>query len=541
MANAITDNRTLVVNADSATNWVASSSAVLDTDVKIQGTGSIAEQITNTGRYILYNMGATQNWSNNVFYIWINCGVVGLLSTKAAGGFRIRFTGPVVTDYFEFYVGGSDSWPTAVAGGWVQFVVDIEATPSATGGTPPATSAIQHVGYYAVTATVMTKVADNTWIDEIRRLPDGNPGIIVEGRNGGTTPWTFDDIVTQLGAGVGTAKFGPAGSILLNTPIRFFTDDGTTHAFSDSGKDVFWDNQEFAPTDLYGITIQGAATGTANFTLGSKTGTGDASTGALGCKIKAASAGVRWYFDADGANIDSCGLYGCTFEHGGDFQLDTASVEVVSTFFIDCTSARVDNSLFVRNVIIDANTADGVGFITTDDISDVKYCDFTFSDGHAITVVAGVGGTQTSKGNQFTGYGGTPGTNSTPSSGSTDAAVYNNTGGALTISVTENGDSPSVRNAASSTTTVAAAITITFTGLVAGTEIRVFETSGGAEVSGTESTVGTTHSASLQASTSYFVQAVKPGYLFFRAQGLTFTASQEYPINLRIDNNYSNP
>ena len=69
MANTITDNRTLVVNADSATGWVASASATLDTDVFIQGTGSIAEQITNTERYILYNTGATQNWANNVFYI----------------------------------------------------------------------------------------------------------------------------------------------------------------------------------------------------------------------------------------------------------------------------------------------------------------------------------------------------------------------------------------------------------------------------------------------------------------------------------------
>lgn len=457
MANQITDNRTLVVNADSLTNWVAEGgSTALDTDVKIQGTGSIAEQITNSRRQILYNTGAAQNWANNVFYIWINCGVVGLLATKANGGFTIRFTGPTTTNYFEAYVGGSDSWPTAIAGGWVQFVVDIETARSTavtngwTGGTPPATSAIQHIGYSAVTATVMTKVADNTWIDEIRRLPDGSAGIIVEGRNGGSTDWNFANILTQVTTASGTIKEGAAGSYIINTPIQFGINDTSTHGFTDTNKFIFWDNQEFAPSDLYKLSALGNSGGTTNITLGIKTGTGASATGAQGVIFAAASAGVRWAMDFDDANLNAVNLYGCTFIHGGDFQLDNPVVSVISSSYIDCTSATISNSQQLRISVIDANTADGVAFMTTDDISDITSSSFEFSDGHAIELTTPRVATQTSAGNTFIGFGDTA---------TNDAAVYNNTSGAVTINVTS-GDSPTYRNGTSASTTVASSASI---------------------------------------------------------------------------------
>ena len=380
-------------------------SATLDTDVFIQGSGSIAEQVTSTRRFILYNAGSTQNWSNNVFYVWINCGIVGLLDTKANGGFTIRFTGSNTNDFIEFYVGGSDDWPIAVEGGWVQFVVDIEATPSNTGGTAPATNAIQHVGFSAVTAGTMTKSADNTWIDEIRRLPDGTPGIIVEGRNGGSTDWDFDDIVTQLGSGTGTLKNGPAGSFILNTPIQCGINDTTIHRFSDTNKIVLWDDQEFAPTDLYVLSALGNSSGTTNVRFGVKTGTGDDATGAQGVTFAAASTGVRWDMDFDDPDLDSTDMYGCSFIHGGGFQLDDAAVEIISSQYIDCTSATVSNSLQLRNKIIDANTADGVGFMITDDAADIRFCEFEFSEGHAIEATTPLDATQESRGNLFAGYG----------------------------------------------------------------------------------------------------------------------------------------
>ena len=481
MANQITDNRTLVDNADSATpydNLSGTAAGTLDTDVKIQGTGSIALNVTNTRAGLLFDAASAQNWSNNVFYVWINCGIVGLLDTKVNGGFTIRFCGATVSDFIEFYVGGNDSWPVTVEGGWAQFVVDVEATPSNTGGTPPATSAIRYVGFSAVTASVMTKMVDNTWIDESRRLPDGTPGVIIEGRDGGSTDWDWADVVAQLGVGVGTVKNGPGGSYVLNTPIQFGINDTTTHGFTDTNQILLWEDQEFAPTDLYSFSALGNSGGTTNVTWGVKTGTGDAATGAQGLTVSAASGGVRWGMDFDDPNLDGINFYGCVFQHGGGFQVDDPACSLISTTFLDCTSARVDNAGdFLRCKIISANTGDGVPFITTDDLTDIVFCEFEFSDGHALELTTPRVATQASKGNKFTGYG---------VIGSNDAAVFNNSGGAVVINVTDSGDTPTFRNGSGATTTVNNNVTLTLTvrnqvgDLLEGINCRFEELVGGA-------------------------------------------------------------
>jgi hypothetical protein len=80
----------------------------------------------------------------------------------------------------------------------------------------------------------------------------------------------------------------------------------------------------------------------------------------------------------------------------------------------------------------------------------------------------------------FTGYGGTPGSNETPSSGAADAAIFNSSGGVVTINVNGSGNAPSIRNNAVSTTTVVTGlITLSVTvldkstGLAIGTNARV--------------------------------------------------------------------
>ena len=363
MANQITDNRTPVDNADSVTPYVdltGASGGTLDTEIFIQGSGSIGEFMTNSLTGILFDAGSAQNWSNNTFYIWINSGIVGLYDTKVNGGFRIRFCGATVTDFFEVYVGGNDSWPPAISGGWTQFVVDIEdakTNASATGGTPPATTAIRYVGY-AVITTVMPRMADNTWIDEIRRLPSATPGIIVEGRNGGATDWNSADINTQLGDATGTFVQSAGGAWKINTPIQFGINDTTTHGFTDTNAIWLWDDQEFLVDSYYTISALGNVSGTTNVTFGSKTGSGVTATGAQGLVIAASSNAVRWDMDFDDPDLDTIGFYGCSFQHGNDFQLDDAAVESVNTLYIDAISVEATNSnLFIKNSFINPNTA----------------------------------------------------------------------------------------------------------------------------------------------------------------------------------------
>jgi len=474
MANQITDNRTLIDAANAVTNFddlTGGAAGTQDTEIKYQGTASVSEYLGSTLSGLMYDAGTAQNWASNTFYILINCGIVGLLDTKAAGGFRIRFAGNTATDWFEVYVAGSDEWPASFSGGWTQFVVDIETaradavTNGWTNGTTPATSAIRYVGWAGVTGGTMPRMVDNTWMDEIRRLPDGSPGIIVEGRNGGTTDWNWDDVISNAATGEwGTCRTGAGGAVVINTPIQFGENDTVTHGFTDTNRTILWENQEFLADDIYSFSFVGNAGGTTNVTGGISSGSGDDRTGAQGWIVQSAGNGPRWSFDATDANLDNIDFYGCSFIHGASFSINSSIVEFIGNTFLDCSSAQIDNSVFIRNTVVDANTADGVAFVTTDDLSDVKFCDFTFSDGHAIEITSNTVTPQASKGNAYTGYG---------ADASNDAAIFNDAGGSLTINITDGGDTPTTRTT-SGTTTVNNAVNITLTNLIAGSRVWIY-------------------------------------------------------------------
>lgn len=489
MANQITDQRTSLDNANAVTNWDNVSgvaAGTLDTDVKIEGSGCVGFNLTNAVQGLLYDAGSAQNWSNNHFYLWVKVDVAGLLAVKASGGLRVRFCGNTVTDWFEVYVDGSDTY----YGGWKMHVIDIELARSTavtngwTNGTTPATSAIRYVGFVGDTGGVMTKKQDNFYVDAFWRLPDGTPGLRVEGRNGGTTDWDWNDIVSYSTTnGLGMCSRLRNGTISLNAPVQFFINDATTHGFADTNETIGWETQEYAASDLYGITVLGGS-GTMSFTMGVKSGTGTAATGSLGCTILAQSSAVRWFFDADDANIDLVGLYGCTFIHGGDFQLDQANVECISSVFVDCTSLTQSSSAtasceFYRNQVVSANTADGVAFLTAYTLADIKYNTFTFSDGHAIELTNNSGSPFTFTSNQFVGYG---------STGTNDAALYNNSGGAVTVS-NVGGSAITYRNGTGASTTINTSVTVTITcknkaGLaVQGVQVRVETDPGGTLIS----------------------------------------------------------
>ena len=384
----------------------------------------------------------------------------------------------------------------------------------------------------------MTKMVDNTWIDEIRRLPDGSPGIIVEGRNGGATDWTSDDIVSELGIGIGTFKDGPGGSYIINTPIQFGINDTTTHGFDDTNAIWLWEDQEFAPTDLYGISALGNSGGTTNVTMGIKTGSGASATGAQGFTIQAASGGVRWSMDFDDPDLDAIGFYGCTFLHGATFDLDDAAVDIATVTMIDCEKAHFSNANVVRLSAVAPSTADGVAFCDTDDLGDIINSSFEFSDGHGIEILASGPSSQNNIGNIFLGsYGGTPGDNNTPSSGSNDAMIYNNAAAARTFNRSGGGTQPSFRNGASATSDDVAAISLTFTPLETNSEVRLFVTGTNTEIDGIEDS-GASFVASAGAGQSLDYKIINPGFLEIFIINVSFATSQDVQVNQQIDRNF---
>lgn len=108
---------------------------------------------------------------------------------------------------------------------------------------------------------------------------------------------------------------------------------------------------------------------------------------------------------------------------------------------------------FTQNsAVIDGCTFSGTK-ITSNNPGLIDNCDFTSAGtGHAIEITAT--GTFTMSGDTYSGYG---------ADGSTDAAIYNNSGGAVTINVDGGGDIPTVRNGAGASTTVESPVSTTIT------------------------------------------------------------------------------
>ena len=465
MANQVTDNRTNVSTGEAATNWedLAGTALAVDTEIRYDTyTGSIGQYVTTTRDGTMYNNTTTGLFSSGDHaYLLFNCGVVSLLDTKALGGLTVRVTGATATDWAEFELFGSDVWPSAFSGGWVQIVVDIDellANPTNTNGTPPTVGNIQRFGITYITATVMPRMTDNIWTGGFKILGSNTPALIVEGQDGGTTDWDWTSIsavaAVQLSA---VLKPGPGGSFVCRGPIQFGINDTSAHAFTESNKTLLWDFQEVMLDGFYKLSALGNSGGTTDIDFGVKTGTGDDATGAQGGVIQAASNGARWDMDFNDPNVDSVNLYGVSCVHGGDLLLDDPAVSCISVLYIDCTYALISNSEQLRISAIAANTADGVAFMETDDITDIVFSSFFHSDGHAVELNAATPTAQTNKGNLFSGY--------TNSVDSTDAAILNSNTGALTVSNTDgsNLEVNSYRDTSSGSVTIEASVTIQIT------------------------------------------------------------------------------
>lgn len=148
-------------------------------------------------------------------------------------------------------------------------------------------------------------------------------------------------------------------------------------------------------------------------------------------------------------NVSGIALNGATFRGCYEVTLNGGSM----------SGCRVSQSL--------ASSA-----VKTTDPSKISGCTFTQGNaGHAIEITTP--GTYTFSGNTFSGYG---------IAGSTDAAIYNNSGGAVTLNITGGGSTPTVRNGASASTTVNNNVTISLQNVVSGSSIRVEKVSDGSLV-----------------------------------------------------------
>lgn len=175
-------------------------------------------------------------------------------------------------------------------------------------------------------------------------------------------------------------------------------------------------------------------------------------------------------FTVDGTT-GTCSITGTLSTFRNIVLTSAASVDGAILNYSDLTqgTAEIQNSTLRTNSASGVAAMDDATFGSTSGIHDSTF--IQAGSGHAIEITTP--GTYDFTNINFSGYGGTAGSNPTSSSGANDAAIYNNSGGSVTINVT-GGNSPSVRNGTSATTTVVASADFFITNVVAGSEVRIF-------------------------------------------------------------------
>lgn len=193
-------------------------------------------------------------------------------------------------------------------------------------------------------------------------------------------------------------------------------------------------------------------------------------------------------------------------------------------YLVDTNGATLTDCRFLGSV--------GAVAVKTGNPAVITDCAFVSNgSGHAIEITQP--GTYTFGGNTFSGYG---------ADGTTDAAIYNNSGGLVTLNVTGGGDTPTVRNGTEASTTVNSGATLTLTGLEPGSDIVILDAGTTTERVNVDANAGTSYAYNYTATGSVDIGVFKVGFVPLYIRGFTLTTSDaSLPIDQIPDRNYANP
>lgn len=233
----------------------------------------------------------------------------------------------------------------------------------------------------------------------------------------------------------------------LKSHVNIRLGGGTTSntVFNETNKTLFFDNVQ--PEHNLGFIFVDNTTGTTTFDLDGWAISWNEQTGTS----------PEVFTDAQ--HVDIFRLNACTFQRGGAVTLrdwiSDANTFVTNCTFDNCDRIDPKDILFEDNTINNSRETGATGAILLDATGTSRWARLTFnrgSSGHAVEITAT--GTYTFDGHKFNNYG---------AAETTTAAVYNNSGGAVTINIINGGDTPTVRNGASASTTVNNTVTVKVT------------------------------------------------------------------------------
>jgi len=338
MAVTVTPNLTDLVDCDvltgnpvTGTFSASQGSPAVVTDIYREATGSIGVELRSAGVQYLKFTRTSGTWdlSNTHIYIWFQNLFFNALETKTNGGIRILVGDGTNVGYW--YVGGKDTY----SGGWVCLVVDTSKTLDSGSCT---LTAVTEVGIGVNYASAVRNV-ESTYMD-IARYGDG---ITVTS----DATCTLQDIYDYSSADTDGRAHGivrkEGGVFYVQGKIRFGDASSGSITFEDTSQIVIFEDKD-VNANLYEILIQGNATGSTSVKFGTKSG----NKGISGFVFKAVGT-PKFDFTATDADIDTLGLYGCTF-----IDADTISLPAYNTNkeVLSC-NLEASNEILADNCIME--------------------------------------------------------------------------------------------------------------------------------------------------------------------------------------------
>lgn len=436
-------------------------------------------------------------------------------------GITIRI-GSGTTAYYPYtQIYTSSTYP--IAGGWQ--VVPIDPNISGYRGTPTGSPNLGAVTYFAFRGDcAATAKSANFGVDAVDYVSYGS-GLTVTG-----TSCTFSDFVT-FDEGTTTNRYGLVrtrdGILYVLGILTIGTSTLTT--FSDSARVLVFPDGRFS-TGFSGLKF-GLSNASSTFSLTNCSFIGRGYSN--GFNQTASGSDTRPILTVSGT---SCAMTwtGCLFQNFGTITL-TSQVTATGCTFSQSGGLTLAGGTLTACTIDRPAVATSTAYITcTNDLANISQCKFTSSGtGHAIDIQTA--GTYSFVKNTFSGY-------ATDSGTAGDRAIKNSSNGNVIINI-DTGDTPSINNTGSSTTTVNNTVTLTLTGIVSGSEVRIYSYNTTTERAGSESvTTGSFSYGYTDAGSKVDIVVFHKEYLYYRISNFTLPgASSSIPVSQTFDRQYKNP
>ena len=458
MTVTVTDNRTILDQADAITNFnlgsqnttdyaeaAASVSLAVDTSTGQLFFNGTCPNFVTTGNELIYiwsSNTATQNsykpatQANASHALWLSDGTNDIIIFME-GNDRLVFKHSDSQVQFSCFIIDVDYLDTVNTNGNLYEVAGSYASFDPT--------SITEVGAYYVTLSKALAGGFNCFIDIIRY---GTEGISITGGTTGARG-TFLEVTTEDRAKTDLKAHGiireyTIGSYGVQGTLKFGTTSTGDSWFDDSDVSITFEDRQVSD-DKWKIVVLGNTTGgeETHFYLTNVT----IASARVGVEVDMTSTGINTI------DLDSVKFTG--LKNAINFPSDSASYShsIVNCIFNDCGQVDPNTATLTDCTFSDSNSSTTGAMLlpaSTTNLSGLKFV--SGGTGHAIYITAT--GTYTFTNFTYSGYGATA---------SSDAVILNQSGGSVTINVT-GGDTPTYKNfSGSESTTIVASVTLTVT------------------------------------------------------------------------------